>query len=360
MDNQTLIRRMPAALLTLSLLSACAGASSSLTPTSPPTAGVLVIYDWAGDYPPELLEAFTSEFGVTIDYRVYESQEEAVANIRAGQVYDVVLLENQLIPALVTDHLLAEIDYHNVPNFKNISPNFRDLAYDPGNRHSIPSTWGTTGLIVHSDGVQQPISRWDDLWDPAYRGRIVVWKLQRYLIGIALKSRGYSANSENPAELNEALQRLRELKTQAKILPYDAATSVEDVNREQADISLGWAGDVLRARADDNTITYVLPAEGTLLWGDNWVIPANSPHKASAEQFLNFLLRPEVGAQIVDYIFYATANEAARALISPDILNDPVIFPPAEVLQNAEIMLPLSPAGQQLSDQIWQQFLAIP
>jgi spermidine/putrescine transport system substrate-binding protein len=360
MDIQVAIRKLPAALLTLSLLSACASASKSLTPTSPPTAAKLVIYEWAGDYPPKLLEAFTSEFGVTVDYQSYESQEAAAASIRAGQVYDVVLLENQLIPALVVDHLLAEIDYHAVPNFKNISPNFRDLAYDPGNRHSIPATWGTTGLIVHGDGVHQPVSRWNDLWDPAYRGRIVVWNLQRYLIGIALKSRGHSANSENPAELDEALQRLRALRIQAKILPYDAATSVEVVKHEQADISLGWAGDVLRARADDASITYVLPAEGTLLWGDNWVIPANSPHKAAAEQFLNFVLRPEVSAQIVDNIFYATANEAARALISPAILNDPVIYPPAEVLQNAEILLPLSPAGQQLSDQVWQQFLASP
>jgi spermidine/putrescine transport system substrate-binding protein len=320
----------------------------------------LVIYDWAGDYPPELLQAFTAEFGVSINYQTYDSQEEAAANIRAGQVYDVVLLENQLIPALVFDHLLAKIDYHNVPNFKNISPNFRDLAYDPGNRHSIPSTWGTTGLIVQGNGGQPPINSWSDLWDPAYKGRIVVWDLQRYLIGIALKSGGHSANSEDPAELDAALQRLRELKTQVKILPYDAATSVEDAASEHADIFLGWAGDALRARADNASITYVLPSEGTLLWGDNWVIPANSPHKAAAEQFLNFLLRPEVSAKIVDYIFYATANEAARTLISPDILNDPVIYPPATVLQNAEILLPLSPAGQKLSDQIWQQFLASP
>ena len=323
-------------------------------------AAKLVLYEWAGDYPPALLEAFTAEFGVTVDYQSYDTQEGAAANIRAGQIYDVVLLENQLIPALVGDQLLAEIDYHNVPNFKNISPNFRDLAYDPGNRHSIPATWGTTGLIVDSHGGQPPITSWNDLWDPAYKGRIVVWDLQRYLIGIALKSRGHSANSEDPAELDEALQRLRELRTQAKILPYDAASSVEDAKREQADIFLGWAGDVFRARESDATITYVLPSEGTLLWGDNWVIPANSPHKAAAEQFVNYLLRPDVSAQIVNYIFYATANEAARALISQDILNDPVIYPPAKVLQNAEILLPLSPAGQKLSDQIWQQFLASP
>ena len=359
MDIPKFIRRLAGALLALSLLSACGGASASRTPT-PPTAAKLVLYEWAGDYPPALLEAFTTEFGVTVDYQSYDTQEAAAANIRAGQIYDVVLLENQLIPALVADHLLAEIDYHNVPNFKNISPNFRDLAYDPGNRHSIPATWGTTGLIVQGAGVKPPITSWNGLWNPAYKGRIVVWELQRYLIGIALKSRGYSANSEDPAELDEALQRLRVLKTQATILPYNVATSLEDVNREQADIFIGSAGDWFHAHAGDASITYVLPSEGTLLWGDNWVIPANSPHKAAAEQFVNYLLRPEVSAQMVDYIFYATANEAARAFISPDILNDPVIFPPAKVLQNAEILLPLSPAGQKLSDQIWQQFLASP
>src|SRR6187402_1433548 len=110
MDIPKLIRRLAGALLALSLLSACGGASASRTPT-PPTAAKLVLYEWAGDYPPALLEAFTAEFGVTVDYQSYDTQEGAAANIRAGQIYDVVLLENQLIPALVADHLLAEIDY---------------------------------------------------------------------------------------------------------------------------------------------------------------------------------------------------------------------------------------------------------
>jgi spermidine/putrescine transport system substrate-binding protein len=345
-----------ACLLTLITLIACSDPASLTVPAAPVTAE-LVLYDWADDYPPEVLTAFTAETGILVDYRTYESQEEAVANLRAGQIYDVVVLENQWIPGLVTEGRLAEIDYHNVPNFKNISPNFRNLAYDPGNRHSVPFSWGTAGLIVYETSAQ-PISRWSDLWDTAYQGRVVVWLLQRDLIGIALKSLGYSANSEAPGELSQALEKLHALRSQAAVLPYDPAHPDEVVHREQAAMAVGWAGDVLRARDHGDDVQYILPLEGTLLWGDNWVIPADSLHKMAAEQFLNYLLRPEVNARIVDYIYYATANEAAYDFINPELLNDPVIFPPTEALQDAEILMPLSAAGQALNDRVWAQFLA--
>ena len=100
-----------------------------------------------------------------------------------------------------------------------------------------------------------------------------------------------------------------------------------------------------------------MPGEGALLWGDNFVIPANSPNKYTAELFINFLLRPEVSAEIVNQKYYASANDAARAFVAPAILNDPSIYPNQSVLQHAEIILLLSAEGQKLYDEIWQQFL---
>ena len=116
------------------------------TPTPPPLAEELVFYDWEEDMPQSVLDAFTEEYGVEVTYLTYESQEEALENVKAGEVYDVVVLDNDTIPLLVADGLLAEIDYRNVPNFDNISANFRDLAYDPGNRHAVPFNWGTSCL----------------------------------------------------------------------------------------------------------------------------------------------------------------------------------------------------------------------
>lgn len=344
--------------LTPSLLVACSGLVEPATPTPRPLAEELIIHDWAEDLADEILAGFTEEYGVKFNYVVYGSPEEAVANIRAGKQFDVVVLENEYIPSLAEEGLLAEIDYRNVPNFNHISANFRDLAYDPGNKHSIPYSWGTTGLLVRSDLVEEVATRWTDMWDPTYAGRIVEWMIPRYTLGAALKSLGYSVNSEDPAELEAALARLIVLKPNAIWLTVEDTSAYHLISGEAA-AALGWAYDLQIGQEENENIVYVLPEDGTILWGDNFVIPANSPHKYEAELFLNYLLRPEVTARIVELNNFATMNEAAQAYIAPEILNDPVVYPPDEDLRGAEMFLPLSPEGEKLYAEIWERFLAV-
>ncbi len=356
-------RRVLATIALVGVLITLAGCGAKPTPpptsTVPPLAEELVFYDWEEDMPQSVLDAFTEEYGVEVTYLTYESQqEEALANMMAGEVYDVVVFDNDYIPLLIADGLLAEIDYRNVPNFDNISANFRDLAYDPGNRHSIPFNWGTTGLVVRSDLVEEPVTRWADLWDPRYAGKIAVRDEPRELIAVTLKSLGYSINSEDPEELEAAMERLLELRQATFFADPYAEGAVPMLASGEAVILVGWAEDVLWGREENEAITYVLPEEGALLWGDNFVIPANSPHKYTAEVFLNFLLRPEICAEIVNENWYATANEAAHPFIDPDIVNDPAIFPPNEKLENAEVYLSLSPEGEKLYEEIWERFLA--
>jgi len=344
-----------------SLLVACSSPVPSSTSTPPPLAEELIFYDWEDDVPPSVLDAFAEEYGVKVTYVTYSSQEEALENLRAGEIYDVVVMDNRFIPDLKQEGLLARIDHSHVPNFRNISPNFRDLSYDPGNKYSIPFNWGTTGLVIRSDLVEESVSGWADLWDPRYAGKVGVWAQSspRELIGLALQTLGYSINSEVPDELEAALKRLLELKRNALDLDArGAASSAEVLLSGEAVMAVGWAYDVVNAREENQAIQYVLPEEGTMLWGDNFVILTNSPRKYTAEVFLNFLLRPEIAAQIFDWNHFATPNEAAYSLIDPKLMNDPVIFPTNEDLKNSEIILPLSPEGEQLHARIWEQFVA--
>jgi spermidine/putrescine transport system substrate-binding protein len=213
--------------------------------------------------------------------------------------------------------------------------------------------------VVRSDLVAQPVTRWADLWDPRYAGKVGIWRGQpREVIALTLKSLGYSANSEKSDELEAALQRLCQLKPDLIFLEdFDPDSALGVMLSGQAVIAMGYIGDVLEGREENPAITYVLPTEGALVWGDNFIIPANSSHKYTAELFLNFLLRPEINAQIASENHDATPNEAAYPLIDPDLRNNPLVFPPNEDLQKAEIILPLSPEGQKLYDQTWQQFL---
>lgn len=341
----------------LVILTACNTSAPLPTSTPPTLADELIFYDWSGDKIDTVFDAFTREYGVKITYVSFESTEEAVANIAAGQVYDVAIIENQFIPSLIDQDLLAEIDFRNVPNFKNISANFRNLAYDPKNKHTIPYTWGTTGLVVRSDLADEPITRWADMWNPHYAGKVANWAVTpRYTLGAALRSLGYSVNSEDPAELEQALDRLRELKPNSIWVTDEAHSTAPLLVSGEAVMALGWSEDVWLAQAENENIVYVLPEEGTILWGDNFVIPANSPNKYTAELFLNFLLRPEISAQITNNNLYATPNEAARPFIDTDILNDPVVFPTEADLKNAEVLLPLSAHGEKLFYEAWERF----
>jgi len=342
----------------LCLLTACRSPTSPPPTPTPQPLEELVFYDWTEDQIETVFDAFTEEYGVKITYLTYASMEEAMANIRAGEVYDVVVLESQFILLLIAEGQLAEIDYSNVPNFKNISPNFRDLVYDPGNIYTIPYTWGTTGLVVRSDLIEEAVTRWADMWDPRYAGRVALWETTpRYTLGAALMSLGYSVNSEEPTELEAALERLLELKPNAIWLTEEHSTAPLLVSGE-AVMALGWSEDVWLAQEESDAISYVLPAEGSILWSDNFAIPANSPHKKTAALFLNFLLRPEISGQIVNGNYYPMPNELASAFIASEILNDPVVYPTNEDLKKAQILLSLSPEGEKLYAEIWERFLA--
>lgn len=341
----------------LLLLSGCSNPPTPRAVPTPPTK--LTLYNWAEYMPQSVLDAFTNESGVQVEYLAYASPEEAVANINKGVIYDVVVLSPEHLPELIANDWLALIDYDNVPNFKNISPNFRDLAYDPGNRYSIPFHWGTGGLLVRTDLVETPVTRWADLWDSRYAGRIALWPFPGSLLSIALKSLGYSANSTNPDELDAAMQHLEELIPHVIWWDPKAATIVPALTEGDAIVTFGWAYDALIAREQPVPISFVLPEDGPVLWSDYFVIPANSPHKSTAELFLNFVLRPDISAQIINESYYAMPNDAAESLVAPEILADPIVYPPDAFFRNAEVIMPLDATAKDRYSAIWKQLEAL-
>jgi spermidine/putrescine transport system substrate-binding protein len=205
------------------------------------------------------------------------------------------------------------------------------------------------------------------MWDPRYAGKVAHWNTTpRYTLGAVLRSLGYSVNSEKLIELEHALERLLELKPNAIWLNEDTHSSASLLVSGEAVMALGWSEDVWLAQEEGaglgwsgyENITYVLPEEGPILWGDNFVIPANSPNKYTAELFLDYILRPEVTGEIVNGNYYPMPNEPANAYVDAEILNDPVVYPSNEDLENAEILLPLSPEGEELYAEIWRRFMA--
>lgn len=340
-------------LAALILAAACSRQEPPAAPATPAPSGEIVFYDWAEDMPQSVLAAFTKISGITVRYETYESQEEAVEQIRKGGTYDVVVIEHDFIPALVAEGRLSEINFRNVPNFKNISPNFRDLATDPGNRHTVPYHFGTTGLIVRTDLAGRPVKRWKDLFDARFAGKIAMRPEYRELCGLTLLSLGYPLSSEDPKHLDAALPWLDALKRSSVLIDVEAAKAVPRLLSGESVILVGWAEDYRVARSKNDSVAYVVPEEGTVLWGDNYVIPGNSRNTGGAELLIDFLLRAEISAQIVNEKYYGTANEAALPFVKAELRRDPAIYPPAEVLKRAHFFRPLSPEGEKLYDTLY-------
>jgi spermidine/putrescine transport system substrate-binding protein len=345
------------ALSVAGMLHSCASPGQSAKENQFTLAKELTFYDRMNATPASVLEAFSAEYGVKVNYITYKTQEEAVDYIKAGNEFDVAVINSDFIPSLIAENLLAEIDHSKVSNFQHVSLNFRGLVYDPENRYSVPHTWGTTGLLVRSDLVEGSITRWADLWDQRYAGKIGVRAQPTELISISLKALGYPLNSEDPRELETALDNLIKLKPSIVFLDAEPDKSIDKLIQGEIVIMIGWAEDGSAAHRQNPSITYILPEEGTILWSNNFVISAKSSKKYTAETFINYLLRPEINAQIINEKAYATVNEGAREFIQPEILNDPIVFPPIENLVTGEWYLPRSPTAEKFYTDIWNRFL---
>jgi spermidine/putrescine transport system substrate-binding protein len=320
----------------------------------------LVLYNWQDDIPPQVLESFTRQSGIAIDYHIFSSQEEAVEKLRTGKICDVAVIEGRFLPTLAREALLHRLNYENLGNLKYISPNFRNLSYDPDNLYSIPYSWGTTGILVNTALTGDAVRRWEDFWDDRFRGRVALSiSYPREALGMTLKSLGYSANSENPQEIEAAFAKLNRLQLSPDSLRFTYPEFGPAMMKSNSTVlAIGFSGDLLESRKQGLSVDYVLPEEGLLLWADAFVVPTSSRHKANAELFINYLLRPEISAAIVNEKYYASANEAARPLIDPAILANNAIYPSDAMLANAEIIEALSPAGQAMVDAAWQSYLS--
>lgn len=346
-------RRARIFLVLLAVLALAACDDRPAAPTWPP-ARELAYCDWVDYQVRPVMEAFEKEYGTKIKYVPLPTQEAFAEALRGGKC-DVAVIGNELMPALVAGGLLAEVDYRNVLNFRNVAANFRDLVYDPNNRFSIPFRWGTIGLLVRTDQATRPAGRWADL---GAAGKTALWDMPRNAVPVALKAAGYSVNSEAPAELEAALNFLLARKAAFTIWPAEAASIAPTLVEDRAVMAFGWSFDALAAREGNPNITYILPEEGAILWGESLVIGTSTTRKSTAEAYIDFILRPEMSAQVTNVLHFATTNEAAHTLVDPKLRNDPIIFPPNEYLKNAEIILPISPEGEKRYTELWARFLA--
>jgi spermidine/putrescine-binding protein len=338
--------------LLLSLIG-CGGAQGKM-------AKELHIYNWSEYIDPQIYADFEQEFGVRVIEDTFANNEELLAKLQAGATgYDVIVPSDYMVEIMIGEGLLAEIDHGNIPNISNIDAKFADPPYDPGMVHCVPYQWGTTGIGYNADSFEEPPDSWAYLFDPELAGpnagRITMLNDVREAFAAALKYLGYSLNTTNEEELTQARDLL--LQQKPMVYAYDSEQYEDLLSADETVLAHGWSGDFFMIAAEDERIWYAIPKEGGVIWADNLCVPASAPNQYTAEVFINYLLRPDVGAAISNYTWYASPNSAATEFIDQEILDEPAIYPPPEVVDKLEWLQDVGDATP-LYERMWTEVKA--
>jgi len=283
----------------------------------------IVISNWDGYMPKDLLENFTKETGIQAELSVHATNEEIMGKVTAGggKGYDVLFVSSPFVEALAKQGLIAELDPAKIPNLANLYPEARNLAYDPGNKWSVPYAWGTTGLCYRSDLVQPAPTSWMDMLQPAdaLKGKITMLATDRWLMAAGLKALGFSVNSTDPDEIGKA----KDLLIQAKqsLLAYDDTTFYSKLVSGEASLVQAWDGWCNYGIAENPAIKFVVPKEGSDMWVDTMVVTAASDNKDGAMAFLDYVLRPEIHKWVAENILYKVPNQKAMETLDPKLVE---------------------------------------
>jgi spermidine/putrescine transport system substrate-binding protein len=298
------------------------------------------IFNW-GDYIDEaVLDMFTERTGIKYVYDTYATNEDMYAKIKqGGSEYDILFPSDYMIDKMIQEGMLEKIDFDNIPNLKHIDGRFLGLSYDPGNEYSVPYMWGTLGILYNTEMVEDDVNSWDILWDPKYTKSVFMYDSLRDTIGVALKRLGYSLNTTDAGELEEAKRSLIEQRPIVRALVGDAVKH-SMIGRE-ASLALVYSGDAMFCMEENGELDYAIPGEGSNMWFDAIVIPKGAKNKKEAEAFINFLCGPEIALKNTEYIGFSTVNAAAYDMLPDEWKNDPVYWPSEEVINKCEVFLDL-------------------
>ena len=317
----------------------------------------VVVYNWGEYLDPEVLTMFEEETGIDVVYEEFETNEILYPKISSGAIaYDVICPSDYMIQRMIENDLLAEINFDNIPNVKNIGKDYMEQSrqFDPENKYSVPYCWGTVGILYNKTMVDEPITSWSVLWDEKYKDNILMQDSVRDAFGVTLKYLGYSLNSTDLDELTEARDLL--IKQKPLVQAYVIDQVRDKMIGNEAAIGVIYSGEAIYTQMENPDLEYVIPEEGSNIWIDSWVIPKNAENKENAEKFINFLCRPEIALMNFEYITYSTPNSEARKLIEDEaIRNSEIAFPDLSKYDNLETFQYLGTEADQTYGELWNQ-----
>lgn len=333
------------AVLSLALLTACGNSTSTAS---------INVYNWGEYIDPQILKDFEKETGIHVNYTTFASNEDMYIKVtQSSDKYDVIIPSDYMIERLIREGWLQPIDYSKMHNWNLIDDKLKNPAFDPENKYSVPYFWGTVGIVYNKEKLGKDIDSWNALWDPQYKGQIIMYNSQRDSIGVALKRLGYSLNSTDAKQLEEAKKSLIEQKPLVYAYLTDDGRDV--MIQEDANFAVMYSGDAALMAKENPHLAYVVPKEGSNIWYDSMCIPKNAENVDGAIAFMDYMCRPEVAAKNAEYsVGYTSPVKGAKELLPKELQDSHIAYPDINSLPPLEAYKDLGDAIQQY-DRIWTE-----
>ncbi len=329
-------------------------------PATGGNAQELFLYTWAQYVDQQLINDFQKQSGLKTIPELYDSNEKMLAALQAGKGanFSILYPSEYFLPKLINAGLLAMLDHSRLENLDRLMPQFRHSIIDDENHYGIPFAWGTTGLIYNSEKIPEGISDWDYLWSNKEKltRKMTLLDDSREVIGLALKSLGYSLNEENPDRIKKAYEKLVKLKPHLSRFATDGWQTL--LATGDIWIGMGYSSDAGTLLKENPHLRYVVPKPGSSRWSDWMVIPKAAPNPDAAYQWMNYLLQEDIAANLALRLAVTTPNIAAVKRLPLEIQSNVVSYPPSDILARCEAMTSLSPAAEAIFDRYWIQLNA--
>lgn len=318
---------------------------------------VLRVYNW-GEYIDEtVLKDFEKRNpGVKVQYETYTDNEIMYTKIKNSNTkYDVLIPSDYMVERLIQENMLAPLNFDNIPNYKFIDDKYKNLAFDPENKYSVPYMWGTLGILYDKTKVQEENFTWSTLFDGKYQNSILMKKDMRDALGIALKTQGFSFNSTDENELRAAKDKLSS--QVSNVLGYVNDDGMDKMIAGEAAMALMYSGDGAYCISENDDLDFAIPTDGSNLFFDSMVIPANSEQKELAEKFINFMCETDIARRNAEEIGYSTPHTEVYAALPEDVKNS-FAYPSEAILNQAEIYKYLGEDVTRKYETMWTEFQA--
>lgn len=337
-------------ILSLAVGSVATGCGSSSKAASSKELNVFIWTEYVSE---GAIESFEEETGIKVNVSTYSSNEDMLAKLKSESegTYDVLLPSDYTVEYLIAQDKLMELDKEKLPNLSNIDEAYLNPSFDPDNKYSVPYEGGVAAIAVNTSKIDKEISSYDDLFDAALSGQMVVLDDYRAVIGITERSMGLSMNETDPDTLAQVEEKLLSLKDNIKL--YDSDSPKSALISGDCNVGMVWSAEVALAMEENPDIEIIYPSDGAYVFLDNWVIPTGTTHYDEAMEFINYMLSAEAAKMNIEDFPYLCPNTAALELMGEDYINNTAKNVPSEVIAEGEFLKYLDTDTLAIYDDMW-------